>query len=40
MHKADGGLMESTIETNPKQGNKQNSLLMDDNKLNGDENAC
>jgi hypothetical protein len=40
MHKADGGPMESTRETSPKQADKRNSLLMDDNKLNGDENAC
>ena len=40
MHKADGDLMENTRETNPKQADKRNSLLMDDNKLNGDENAC
>ena len=40
MHIADGGQMESTKGTSPKQGDKRNSLLMDYNKLNGDENAC
>ena len=40
MHKADGDLMENTTGTNPKQADKLNSLLMDDNKLNGGENAC
>jgi len=40
MHKADGDLMESTIDTNHKQADKQNNQLKDGNEYNGGENAC
>ena len=40
MHKTDGGLMESTIDTNRKQDDKRNNQLMDDNEDGGGENAC
>ena len=40
MHKADGGLMGSTTDTNRKQADKRNSQLTDDNEGGGGENAC
>ena len=40
MHKADGGLMESTTDTNRKQADKRNSQLKDGNEYDGGENAC
>jgi len=40
MHKIDGGLMESTKDTNRKQAGKQNSQLTDGNEYDGGENAC
>lgn len=40
MHKADGDLMESTIDTNHKQADKQNNQLKDGSEYDGGENAC
>ena len=40
MHKADGGLMESTTDTNRKQADKRNSQLTDGSEYDGGENAC
>ena len=40
MHKADGGPMESTTDTNRKQADKRNNQLTDGNEYDGDENAC
>ena len=40
MHKTDGGLMESTTDTNRKQADKRNSQLKDGNEYDGGENAC
>ena len=40
LHKTDGGLMESTTDTNRKQADKRNSQLKDGNEYDGGENAC
>ena len=40
MHKTDGGLMESTTDTNRKQADKRNSQLKDGNEYDAGENAC
>ena len=40
MHKADGGLMGNTTDTNRKQADKRNSQLTDGNEYDGGENAC
>jgi len=40
MHKADGGLMESTTDTNRKQADKLNNPPTDGNEYDGGENAC
>jgi hypothetical protein len=40
MHKADGGLMESTTDTNRKQGDKRQYPEAADNKCCDGENAC
>jgi len=39
MHKTDGGLMESTTDTNRKQADKRNSQLTAGNEYDGGENA-
>jgi len=40
MRIADGDLMESTRETNPKQADKRSNQQWDGNKCDGGENAC